>query len=73
MKNSCPQWGWNLGHSAYETKSLSVALLDEMSTEHLNVDRVLPECAITIYLCLVPRGRCSKMFCFFVYYILLTL
>ena len=36
----------NLGPSANEAKSFSLALLDKMSIEHFNVDRVLPECAI---------------------------
>ena len=48
--------------SAYKANSLSVALLEQISIEHLNVDRVLPECAIKIYMYRVPRGRCSKMF-----------
>ena len=29
----------------------------------LNIDHILPECAIKLYYCLVPRGRCSKIFC----------
>ena len=46
MKNSCTQWDSNPGPSAYETRLLSDALLDEMSIEHLNGDRVLPDYAI---------------------------
>ena len=44
--------------------SLSVALLVELSIEYLvlNIDHILPECAIKLYLCWVPRGRCSKLF-----------
>ena len=30
MKNSCPQWDSSPGPSAYEAKSLSVALLDQI-------------------------------------------
>ena len=71
MRNSCPQGDSNPGPSAYKANSLSFALLVEISIEHLNVDRVLPECAIKIYLHSVPHCRCSKMFV--VYYILLTL
>ena len=63
IKNSWRQWDSNPGPSAYEAKSLSVAVLDQIYVEHLNIDRVLPECAIKIYLYCVPRGRCSKMFC----------
>ena len=59
MKNSCPQLDSNPGPSAYEAKSQSVALLDEISIEHLKVDCVLPECAFKIYPHRVPRGRCS--------------
>ena len=70
-KNACPQWVSNPGPSASEAKSLSVVLLVEISIEYINVDRVLPEFAIKIYLYRVPRSKCSK--CFFVYYILLTL
>ena len=47
---------------AYEAKLLIVALLDEISIEHLNFDRVLHECAIKIYLDRVPRGRCRTMY-----------
>ena len=61
MKNSCPQWDSNTGPSTHETKSQSVALLDQISIEHLNGDHV--EFAIKIYLYHVPCGRCSKMFC----------
>ena len=57
MKNFCPHWDSNPGHSAYEANSLTIVLLDEMSIEHLNVDRVLPESAFKIYLCHVPRIR----------------
>ena len=41
MKNSCPQLDSNPGSSAYKASSLSVALIVEISIEHLNVDRVL--------------------------------
>ena len=34
MKNSCPQLDWSAGPSASEAKSLSVALLDEVSIEY---------------------------------------
>ena len=74
MRNSCPQGDSNPGPSAYKANSLSFALLVEISIEHLNVDRVLPECAIKINLHSVhsvPHCRCSKMFV--VYYIVLTL
>ena len=71
MKNFCPQRDSNRDlpltkrsiRSAYEANSLSVALLVDISIEHLNVDRVLPECAIKIYLYHVPRCGCSEMFC----------
>ena len=46
MKNYCPQWDSNPGSSVYEAKSLSVAILGEISNEHLNIDRVLHECDI---------------------------
>ena len=69
MKNHCQQWDSNPGPSAYEAKSLSVALLDQISFEHLNVYRVLPGCAFRIYLYHVPRGSCSKMFCRVLYFI----
>ena len=52
MKNCYPQWDSNPGPFAYEATLLSIALLVEISTEHLNVDRVLPECDIKIYLCM---------------------
>ena len=38
-------------------------LLVEISIEYLNIDHILPECAIKLYYCLVPRGICSKIFC----------
>ena len=63
MKNSCPQWDSNPGPSAHEAKLLSIALLVEISIEHLNVDSFLPESAIKIYLYCVPCVRYSKMFC----------
>ena len=45
MINSCPQW--DLNHLTFhKAKSLSVVLLDDIFIEHLNVDRVLPECSI---------------------------
>ena len=50
MKNSCPHWDSNPGALAYEATSLSVALLVAISTEHFNVNRVLPVCDIRIYL-----------------------
>ena len=62
MKNSCTHRDSNTGPSAYEY-SLSVVLLVEISIEYLNIDHILPECAIKLYYCLVPRGRCSKIFC----------
>ena len=46
MKNSCPEWNSNFGPSVNEANLLSDALLVEISINHLNVDRVLPECAI---------------------------
>ena len=69
MKNSCPQWDSNPVPSAYEANSLSIALLDLISIEHLKVERVLLECAIKIYLYHVV----DVVKCFVVYYILLTL
>ena len=69
MKNSCPQWDSNPGPSAYEANSLSLALLVEISIEHLNVDRVLPECAIKIYMYCVACVRCNKMFCHVLHFI----
>ena len=62
MKYSCPQWDSTPGPSAYDAKPLNVALLDEISIEHLNINRILPESSIIIYLYSVPRVRCSKMF-----------
>ena len=62
MKNSCTHRDSNTGPSAYEY-SLSVVLLVEISIEYLNIDHILPECAIKLYLCRVPRGRYSKIFC----------
>ena len=38
------------GPFAYEATLLTVALFVEISTEHLNDDRVLPECDNKIYL-----------------------
>ena len=38
MKYSCSQWDWKRGHSAYEAKSLSIALLDQISIKYLNID-----------------------------------
>ena len=61
-KSSCTHRDSNTGPSAYEY-SLSVVLLVEISIEYLNIDHFLPECAIKLYYCLVPRGRCSKIFC----------
>ena len=46
MKNSCPQWDSNPGLFPSEANSLSVALLDDISIEHLNVDHVLSVFAI---------------------------
>ena len=46
MRNYCPQLDSNPGPSAYEAKSLSIALLDQIFIELLNVDRILPECDI---------------------------
>ena len=50
MKNSCLQWDSNSEPSAYEANALTIALQDLIYFEHLKVDRVLPECAILIYL-----------------------
>ena len=71
MKTFLPQWDSNPGTSASEANSQSVALLFEKSIERLNVNHVLPEPAIKIYLHRVPRGVVVK--CFVVCYILLTL
>ena len=73
MKNSCPQWDSNPlpFTNMYELSSLSVRLLDVISIKHFKVDHLFPECAINIYLYIVPRCRCSKMFV--MYYILLNL
>ena len=60
MKNSCPQWDSNPGPSTYEANSLGVALLIEISIEHLNVDRVYLSLQSKLS---VPRGRCSIMIC----------
>ena len=62
MKNSCTHWDSNTGPYAYEY-SVSVLLLVDISIEYLNIDHIWPECAIKLYLCRVPRGRCSKIFC----------
>ena len=43
MKNSYPQWDSNPVLSGYETNLLSVALLDQISIEHLDIGRVFPE------------------------------
>ena len=51
LQNSCPKGDLNPIPSAYEANALTIALLDLISFEHLKVDRVLPECAIKIYLC----------------------
>ena len=68
MKYSCPHYDSNPVPSAYEANALTIAQLDLISIEHLKVYRILPACAIEIYLyhvvCVV---KC------FVYYILLTL
>ena len=69
MKWYYPQWDLNPGYFTSEATSLSVALLVEISTENLNVDRVLPECDIKLYLYRVPRVRCSKMFCCVLHFI----
>ena len=60
MKKSCPQGDSDSGPSAYEANSKNDVPLDQISIEHLKDDRVLPECAIKIYLYRVPRGRCRK-------------
>ena len=60
MKNSCAQWVSNPGTSVYEAKSLSVALLDQISMEHFNIDCVLPEWAIKFIT--FSTGRCSEVF-----------
>ena len=49
IKNSCPQRDSNPVPFACESNALTIALLDLISIEHLNVYRVLPECAIKIY------------------------
>ena len=46
IETSCPQWDSNPGPSAYEDDLLSVVLLYEIYTKHLNVDRVLPACML---------------------------
>ena len=58
MKNSCTNWDSNTGPSAYEYP-LSGVLLVEISIEYLNIDHILPEYVIKLYLCRVSRGRCS--------------
>ena len=63
MRNSCSQWDSNPGPSVCEVKLLSVVLLNRIYIEHLNVDCVLPGCAIKIYLYPVPRCIYSKMLC----------
>ena len=68
MKNSCTHWDSNTGPSAYEY-SLSVVLLVDICIEYLNIDHIWPECALKLYLCRVPRGRCSKIFCRVLYLI----
>ena len=68
-RNSCPKWDSNLVPVAYEATSLSVAQLDLISIEQFKADRVLAECAITIYLYHVV----DVVKYFVVYYILLTL
>ena len=35
IKNSCPQWDSNPGHSAYEANALSVDLLELIIIDHL--------------------------------------
>ena len=50
MKKVLPTVGFEPGPFAYKATSLSVALSVEISTEHLNVDLVLPECDRKIYL-----------------------
>ena len=62
IKNPCTHLDSNTGPSAYEY-SLSVVLLVELSIEYLNINHILPECAIELYLCRVPLGKCSKIFC----------
>ena len=49
-KKPCPQWDLILVPSAYEANALSNALLDLIYCEHLEVDRVLPEWTMEIYL-----------------------
>ena len=71
MKHYCTQWDSNPVPSAYEanaqTIELHVHVLNLKYIEQLKVVRVLPECAIKIYL----YHAMEK--CFFEYYILLTL
>ena len=69
MSNSCPQWDSNWVPSAYDANALIIALLDLVFIENLNVDRVLPECAIKIDM----NHVVDVVKCFVVYYILLTL
>ena len=69
MKNSCPQWDSNPGLSAYETDSLRIALLVEISIKHLNFYLILSEYDIEIYLYHVQRSRCSNFFCRILHFI----
>ena len=66
MKNSCTHWNSNTRPSAYEY-SFSVVLIVKISIEYLNIDNILHECVIKLFLCRVARGRCRKYFV--VYYI----
>ena len=62
MKNSCQQKDQSPGLSAYEAKSRSVAVFDEISIEQLYVD-CLPECVILSYRYSIALGRFSNIVC----------
>ena len=50
MKKNLTTMGFESVPSAYEANALTIELRDMISIEHLKIDRVLPECAIQIYL-----------------------
>ena len=62
MKNYFPQCESIPGPSAYEAKSLSIALLDDISIVHFNVDRLLPEYAVNIYHHVVDVVKCLVVY-----------
>ena len=70
MKNSCPQLDSNPAHPAYKANALSVALLVEVSIEHLNVDRVLH---VPLKFISIVYHVLDVVKCFVVYKIVLTL